>query len=87
MTLSKRTEYVTRDAVLNLLSDEEVATVCTAETAPRLGEGDQFIDLEHIDLGVQRACGVTATMGRVLPRKAVHEETWEKILKTLPAPE
>lgn len=86
MTNESRTEYVTRDSVLKLLSDDEVARVSTAETAARLSEGDEYLDLEHLDLGVQRA-GATATpMARVLPRKAVHANTWSRILTHMAAP-
>jgi len=49
-----RTETVTRDNVLKLLSDDEVASVSTAETAPRLLDGEEYLDLEHLDRGVQR---------------------------------
>jgi len=81
-----RTELVARDGILNLLSDDEVAAVSTAETAPRLTDGEEYIDLEQLDQGVRRALGATAPMGHLLPRKAVHEGTWRKILARLPAP-
>jgi hypothetical protein len=81
-----RTELLARDGILNLLSDDEVAAVSTAETAPRLSDGDEYIDLEQLDQGVRRALGATAPMGSVLPRKAIHDATWRKILARLPAP-
>ena len=40
MTTDRKTEYTTRDAILRLLSDEEVASVGTAETAARLEHGE-----------------------------------------------
>ncbi len=83
MTGDKRTAYVTRESVLKLLSNEEVARVSTAETAPRLPAGDEFVDLEHLDKGVQRADGIAPPMGHVLPKKAVHPDTWSKILTHL----
>ena len=79
-----RTEYMTRDAILKLLTDAEVASVSTAETAERLPEGDEFVDLKQFDQGVRRAAGSATPMGRVLPRKAVHEQTWNKIVALLP---
>jgi hypothetical protein len=81
----ERREQVTRDSILKLLSDEENGRVSTAEAAPRLTEGAEYLDLEHLDRGVQRASAVTAksTMGRVLPRGAVSAETWRKILAQL----
>lgn len=81
----KRAEFVNRDGILKLLSDEEVDRVSTAETANRLSEGDEYLDLEQLGQGVQKADGVRTPMGRVLPRKAMHENTWNKILTQLAA--
>ncbi len=80
-----RSAYVTRESILKLLSDDEVAKVSTAETASGLEPGDEYLDLEHLDRGVLRG-GATVPMGRVLPRKAVHPGTWTKILAQLTAP-
>jgi len=85
MNNDKRNEYVTRDSILKLLSDTEVAQVSTAESKPRLSDGDEYLDLEHLDQGVRRAIGTTPVMGRVLPKKAVHDDTWQKILSQLHA--
>jgi len=85
MKNDKRSDYVTRDDILKLLSDDEVATVTTAETALRLQDGDEFLDLEQLGQGVQTAPAKITPMGRVLPKKAVHADTWKKILKDLPA--
>jgi hypothetical protein len=85
MKNDKRTEYLTRESILSLLSDAEVALVSTAETEPRLLEGDEYLDLEHLDLGVRRARGLTSPTGSLLPKKAVHNETWSKIVRQLPA--
>ena len=68
-----------------LLSNDEVASVATAETAARLAEGDEYLDMEQLDQGVQRAHQKKIPMGRVLPKKSIHENTWQKILKQLPA--
>ncbi len=84
MTAMQRTKLVSRDAILKLLSDEEVARVSTAETAAALADGHDFIDLENMDRGVQRAGSTTkAVMGHVLPRNAVHADTWAKIVAVL----
>ena len=80
-----RSQYITRDSILKLLSDDETAKVTTAETAARLNDGDEFIDLEKFNLGVQRAPSSQPPMGRVLPKKAVHTDTWKKIVAQLPA--
>ena len=84
MTNAKRAEQVTRDTILKLLSDEETARVSTAETASRLTDGAEYVDLERLDQGVQRAKGAAGvTMGHVLPRSSVSKETWSKILAQL----
>jgi hypothetical protein len=83
MTDAKRSEEV-RDTILGLLSDEETARVSTAEGVSGLTEGAEFLDLEHLDRGVQRAKASTGiTMGHVPPRNAVRAETWSKILAQL----
>jgi hypothetical protein len=87
MANNHRFEYVARDRVLNLLSDDEIASVSNAETtAARLSDDDEYIDLEQLDRGVRRAPAGAAVMGRVLPRKAVKEITWSKILTQLASP-
>src|SRR5665647_806186 len=85
MSDAERRGQVTRDSILKLLSDEENARVSTAEAASRLTEGEEYLDLEHLDQGIQRAKASTAkaVMGHVLPRSAVSEETWGKILVQL----
>lgn len=81
-----RAEYVTRDTIMKLLSDEETARVSTAETAAHLADGEEYVDLEQPDQGVRRANGVaTAPMGHVLPRKAVQQRTWDQIIGLLSA--
>ena len=80
MTDAKRAEQVARDTILKLLSDEENARVSTGEAASRLTEGAEYLDLQHLDRGVQHA-GIT--MGHVLPRSAVSDQTWNKILAHL----
>ena len=50
-----RKEYVTRDTILRLLSDDEIAHVSTAKTAAGLADGDEYVDLDTPDWGVQRA--------------------------------
>jgi hypothetical protein len=86
MTNDQRTAYITRDSLLKLLSDDELARVSNAETADHLAEGEEYLDLEHLDQGVCLARGATTPMGRVLARKSVHENTWSRILAQLASP-
>jgi hypothetical protein len=84
MSQSERAEHVTREAVLKLLSDDEIARVSTAETAAGLTIGSEYLDLEHLDKGIHRASTTTkVAMGQILPRAAVHPETWAKVLAQL----
>ena len=75
---------VTRELVLELLSNEEVARVCTAEEKAQLAEGDEYLDLAHLELGVRR--GGAVAMARVLPKQAIEASTWAKIVAQLSPP-
>lgn len=77
------TDHVTRENILMLLTDDEVASVCTAETAARPLDGEEYLDLEDLRRGVRSTIGKTPDMGRLLLRRAVHPSTWTKILKRL----
>ena len=84
MNNDKCGDYLTRNGILKQLSDVEVNHVSTSETAERLEDGDEYLDLEQLERGVQQACSaINPTMGRVLPRKVVHVGTWEKIVSLL----
>jgi NADPH:quinone reductase-like Zn-dependent oxidoreductase len=80
------TQYLIRDRIQKLLSDVEIARVSTAESAPKLAHGDEYIDLEQLGRGVLRANGSVVAMGHILPRKAVQEATWTNILSQLVLP-
>lgn len=74
-------EYLIRQEVMSLLSEEEIAQVSITETGPRLREGQEYLDLEQACGGIRRAVGASPPLGRVLPRDAVHATTWGKILQ------
>ena len=77
---------VLRDKILGLLSDEELGRVSSAEDRNDLAMGDEYIDLQHLDRGVQQAFGPTKHEANLLPRNAVHETTWQKIQTQVWAP-
>lgn len=85
MNHDQKLAYTTRNDVLKLLSEEEVARVSTAETAAGLVAGDEYLDLEQLERGVLRAPGPRTPMGRVLPRKSVGDPTWREILAQIGA--
>jgi hypothetical protein len=81
-----KNDYVTRDRIMNLLSDDETAKVSTAETAKQLTAGEEYIDLTQLDKGVLIASlgKGSPPMGNVLPKSAVHVQTWTNIVAALP---
>ena len=85
MKHDQKLAYTTRNDVLKLLSDEEVARVSTAEASAGLVAGDEYLDLEQLERGVLRAPGPSTPMGRVLSRKSVGDSTWRRILTQLGA--
>jgi hypothetical protein len=76
-------ETITREAILALLSDAEVAKVSRAEDAPRLVEGDEYVDLEDLDAGVRQVHAKSPRAAHALPRSAVSDSTWQKIVRAL----
>jgi hypothetical protein len=63
-------EALTREAVLALLSDAEVAKVSRAEGEPRPVEGDEYVDLEGPSVGVRQVHARSAHPKSALPRSS-----------------
>jgi hypothetical protein len=83
MTTPTNAVLFTREHVLQLLSPGELASVGVADT--HLRRGDEYLDLEQLQQGVLRADGAVANLSQVLPRKAINEDTWRRILRQLKA--
>jgi hypothetical protein len=83
MNDSTRIDHETRQRILMLLSDNDVARVSTAEATARPLDGEEYIDLEELDRGVRSALGTTAPMNRLVLRRSVNEATWNKIREEL----
>jgi hypothetical protein len=80
MSHARKSDYEMRDSILQLLSDDEVARVTAEEGDARLADGEEYIDMAAPDNGVRCVHGaMQLTMGQVLPRSAVSNETWAKI--------
>jgi hypothetical protein len=75
-------EHLLLGRILNLLSDVEVATVSTEQTASRLLDGDEYLYLGRLGDGVLQS--PAQVMARVLLRRAVRAETWNAIVTLLP---
>jgi hypothetical protein len=74
----------TRNEILSLLSEDELGFVSTAEQRI-IPSGDEYLDLEHLELGVQHAEPNTPG-SHAIPRAAVSDATWDKILTVLETP-
>jgi len=85
MNNEKRSEYFTRDGLMKLLSDDEIAKVTADESATALVDGDEYVDLEELDKGVRTVAGSTAgiAVGRVVAKKALQQGTWDKVVAQL----
>jgi hypothetical protein len=78
------TNALTREAVLRLLTDAEVEKVSRAAGEPRLIEGDEYVDLGDPDAGVQQVQATPRIApGHALPRNAVSDATWAKIVRAV----
>jgi hypothetical protein len=84
MRADQYTEYQTRNDIIAMLSQEELERVSAAEEES-IPEGDEYLDLEHLENGVQRAAPSTPGEN-ALPRTAVTDATWEKIVTLLETP-
>lgn len=75
-----RKNTITRDQVLEMLSDEEITRLSLAEARAPI-EGDEFVSLVYPDDGVLRV-GTDKVWrpDQILPRSAVSEATWSKIV-------
>ena len=85
MTQPNPSELSTRDRVLQLLSEGEFAGVGSDGTETLLRRGELYLDLEHLALGVQRSDGTSTATASIVPRNAIHEDTWRRILRQLKA--
>jgi hypothetical protein len=50
-----------------------------------LVHGDEYLDLTQLERGVRLAAGTSIPFGNVLPRRAVRDATWSKVLTELEA--
>ncbi len=78
-----RTKYLTREEVLSMLTEPEVACVSNVEDGASLPHGEEYLDLQKLEHGVQRANGILVPTASVLPRSALSSGTWHDILARL----
>lgn len=77
-------ELARREQVLELLTDEETALVSRSEPSA-VNEGDEYVDLDRLDAGVQRVDGVPLAKVSAIFRRLVHDDTWRRIISVLAA--
>jgi len=78
-----RTNYLTREEVLGMLTEHEISRVSNVEDGVSLPHGEEYLDLLRLDQGVQKANGILVPMASVLPKNAVSNATWHNILARL----
>ena len=69
-----------REAILETLWGDPIARVLGHDIPRRLEAGDEYLDLQRPEAGVQRASGTMSPTGGELSRKAVQPATWDKLL-------
>lgn len=72
--------YKLRQALLELLSPDELAHVARIEADAGLSPNEEYIDLARPERGVQIAASDQAVdLAHVLPRSALRAETWVRV--------
>ena len=79
------TVLLDKEQVLALLTDEETARVSNVEAGYQLTHGDEYVDLDHLDEGLQHARGTVGSLGTIVTKKSVQHDTWSRIIAGLPA--
>lgn len=78
---------LTRDALVQLLSCDEVTAVALVSRGAKLAVGEQYLELDHLEHGVRNMRPTTPiVMASVLARRAVRETTWAAICARLVPP-
>lgn len=76
-----------RDAILAVLWADPIAAVSGQDIPVRLQRGEEYVDLQRLEAGIQRAAANMSPTGGELSRKAVRSATWEKLVAHLDAPD
>lgn len=76
---------VTRESILNLLTATEMANVSRDEGQLWLVRGDHFLDLAHLEAGVQKVQILRRDPATAIAKASVSVATWGKIVAALAA--
>jgi hypothetical protein len=77
-------EYRVRRQVVELLSDGEAAQLEKVLATGILQDGEEYIEVDHVSLGVQRARpGMLLGRSRLILRRALDAGTWSQLVSLL----
>jgi len=78
------TEYLVRRQVLELLSETEAARLEKVLSTGLLQDDEEYIQVDHVSLGVQRArTGMLLGRSRLILRRALDADTWSQLVTLL----
>ena len=83
MSIEALKSHSLHEAILELLTDDEVSKVSTAETGTRLEPDEEYVSLDRPEQGVLRSDGAALAMGSLVPRRVVQPETWSNIISLI----
>ena len=69
-----------REGIMQALREDPIARLTCRDIPDRLRRGDEYLDLQRLDVGVQRAQGTMIPTGGELARTAVRADTWARLL-------
>jgi hypothetical protein len=72
-----------REGILRELWADPIAGTLWRAIPARLRKGEEYLDLQHLERGVQRAEAAMSPTGGELPRVAVEQRTWVRLLTYL----
>ena len=78
------TEYRVRRQVVELLSERETARLEKVLSTGILQDDEEYIEVDHVSLGVQRArAGMLPGRSRLILRRALDADTWSQLVTLL----
>jgi len=78
------TEYRVRRQLVELLSETEAARLEKVLSTGILQDDEEYIDVDHVSLGVQRSrAGMLLGRRRLILRRALDADTWSQLVTLL----
>ena len=78
------TEYRVRRQVVELLSEADAARLEKVLSIGILEDGEEYIEVDHVSRGVQRAhTGMLLGRSRLILRRALDPDTWSQLVALL----